>query len=114
MRSGVTRHRMVQLHFLVNPSLPTRPRPVNRKSDSRRRNRAKREAALTAQSTRFSAAPAASAAVLARIAAFSLAQDWPLDRKSTRLNSSHLVISYAVFCLKKKKYNIRAAQYKQT
>src|SRR5256885_13095397 len=32
------------------------------------------------------------------------------DRKSTRLNSSHLVISYAVFCLKKKKksqYNYR-------
>src|SRR5256885_4598711 len=31
-----------------------------------------------------------------------------IDRKSTRLNSSHLVISYAVFCLKKKK--IRVAQ----
>src|SRR5256885_4764950 len=28
------------------------------------------------------------------------------DRKSTRLNSSHLVISYAVFCLKKKKNRI--------
>src|SRR2546426_6870877 len=28
------------------------------------------------------------------------------DRKSTRLNSSHLVISYAVFCLKKKKIRI--------
>src|SRR5438034_7559019 len=27
----------------------------------------------------------------------------PQDRKSTRLNSSHTVISYAVFCLKKKK-----------
>src|SRR5437899_5438227 len=27
---------------------------------------------------------------------------YPLDRKSTRLNSSHLGISYAVFCLKKK------------
>src|SRR5437773_9601276 len=27
----------------------------------------------------------------------------PLDRKSTRLNSSHITISYAVFCLKKKK-----------
>src|SRR5215204_5597009 len=27
-----------------------------------------------------------------------------IDRKSTRLNSSHTVISYAVFCLKKKKY----------
>src|SRR5256885_7059455 len=31
------------------------------------------------------------------------------DRKSTRLNSSHLVISYAVFCLKKKKNNVTAA-----
>src|SRR5256885_6184282 len=30
-----------------------------------------------------------------------------VDRKSTRLNSSHLVISYAVFCLKKKKQSIR-------
>src|SRR5256885_7439981 len=30
------------------------------------------------------------------------------DRKSTRLNSSHLVISYAVFCLKKKKKNCPA------
>src|SRR5260221_7560192 len=29
------------------------------------------------------------------------------DRKSTRLNSSHTVISYAVFCLKKKKKNLR-------
>src|SRR5437899_8312910 len=29
------------------------------------------------------------------------------DRKSTRLNSSHLGISYAVFCLKKKKKNIK-------
>src|SRR2546426_738049 len=29
------------------------------------------------------------------------------DRKSTRLNSSHLVISYAVFCLKKKKTKIK-------
>src|SRR3712207_7628637 len=28
---------------------------------------------------------------------------WRLDRKSTRLNSSHANISYAVFCLKKKK-----------
>src|SRR5256885_7074551 len=29
------------------------------------------------------------------------------DRKSTRLNSSHLVISYAVFCLKKKNASLR-------
>src|SRR5436190_13271045 len=32
------------------------------------------------------------------------------DRKSTRLNSSHTVISYAVFCLKKKKNKQSAAQ----
>src|SRR5256885_10959196 len=32
------------------------------------------------------------------------------DRKSTRLNSSHLVISYAVFCLKKKKKRTDACQ----
>src|SRR5256885_4822038 len=37
------------------------------------------------------------------------------DRKSTRLNSSHLVISYAVFCLKKKKkMNIRDACVRDT
>src|SRR5439155_8716726 len=29
------------------------------------------------------------------------------DRKSTRLNSSHVAISYAVFCLKKKKLRVR-------
>src|SRR2546426_5202883 len=33
------------------------------------------------------------------------------DRKSTRLNSSHLVISYAVFCLKKKKINSKKTEY---
>src|SRR5256885_3090290 len=36
-------------------------------------------------------------------------QCWRVDRKSTRLNSSHLVISYAVFCLKKKKKHYCAA-----
>src|SRR5256885_4995659 len=33
-----------------------------------------------------------------------------IDRKSTRLNSSHLVISYAVFCLKKKKKKVEFQQ----
>src|SRR5256885_3454863 len=33
------------------------------------------------------------------------------DRKSTRLNSSHLVISYAVFCLKKKKKSILSSDW---
>src|SRR5256885_2472138 len=34
------------------------------------------------------------------------------DRKSTRLNSSHLVISYAVFCLKKKKKKQLTVRYR--
>src|SRR2546426_8343175 len=38
-------------------------------------------------------------------AAISTSSQPQVDRKSTRLNSSHLVISYAVFCLKKKKTN---------
>src|SRR3712207_8440330 len=33
------------------------------------------------------------------------------DRKSTRLNSSHANISYAVFCLKKKKHNLNISRY---
>src|SRR2546422_2679700 len=45
-------------------------------------------------------APAASAAATPRAG-------WPADRKSTRLNSSHGYISYAVFCLKKKMRNDR-------
>src|SRR5947209_11315542 len=35
---------------------------------------------------------------------------WDQDRKSTRLNSSHANISYAVFCLKKKKKKVRQDQ----
>src|SRR5471030_3400514 len=37
----------------------------------------------------------------------------PGDRKSTRLNSSHLGISYAVFCLKKKKKKTKQTQHKK-
>src|SRR5438874_8583010 len=36
-----------------------------------------------------------------------------IDRKSTRLNSSHVEISYAVFCLKKKKKNSHTVSIKQ-
>src|SRR5437588_9903555 len=36
-----------------------------------------------------------------------------VDRKSTRLNSSHTVISYAVFCLKKKKKKIKRLSIKK-
>src|SRR5258708_30450574 len=36
------------------------------------------------------------------------------DRKSTRLNSSHQIISYAVFCLKKKKKTKQKTRYTRT
>src|SRR5258708_27513468 len=39
------------------------------------------------------------------------ADGYVLDRKSTRLNSSHQIISYAVFCLKKKNKNNEASAY---
>src|SRR5712671_572863 len=39
----------------------------------------------------------------ASLAALALTENAEADRKSTRLNSSHQIISYAVFCLKKKK-----------
>src|SRR5690349_23597521 len=42
--------------------------------------------------------------------AFLTALDEPADRKSTRLNSSHVEISYAVFCLKKKTENSDSQQ----
>src|SRR5688572_32380778 len=48
------------------------------------------------------------------------ATSWPAaaaesrDRKSTRLNSSHSQISYAVFCLKKKKHTIHQRHHVQT
>src|SRR5690349_23336054 len=39
--------------------------------------------------------------------------NWSRDRKSTRLNSSHVEISYAVFCLKKKKTKKEEQQKKE-
>src|SRR5437588_8980472 len=42
------------------------------------------------------------------------AQSQVRDRKSTRLNSSHTVISYAVFCLKKKKKKKKSKSKKKT
>src|SRR5256885_2643188 len=47
--------------------------------------------------------PSWRAGMLASVLAFGFTPWLGTDRKSTRLNSSHLVISYAVFCLKKKK-----------
>src|SRR5256885_3340603 len=66
--------------------------------------------------SRATIAPMMSVGVMARRPSFPSARSTPnaakiattnaTDRKSTRLNSSHLVISYAVFCLKKKKTDL--------
>src|SRR2546426_11627860 len=56
--------------------------------------------------TEISAAPATGRVLIdgeGKTALPGLIDSHAQDRKSTRLNSSHLVISYAVFCLKKKK-----------
>src|SRR5690625_5758411 len=56
------------------------------------------------QDMRVAGGPAAVAAVL-NLLPGSLEKELLRDRKSTRLNSSHVAISYAVFCLKKKNTN---------
>src|SRR3712207_8720228 len=63
--------------------------------------------AADALSVRSLARPAPDWTQLALLAAtvalsYGALRRWTLDRKSTRLNSSHANISYAVFCLKKK------------
>src|SRR3989475_11886621 len=51
--------------------------------------------------------------IIGRESAISALREWMahLDRKSTRLNSSHSQISYAVFCLKKKKKDTQEKHY---
>src|SRR5256885_8097039 len=61
------------------------------------------QAALAAEQPAVRARWAELATVRRRLAKLVLNPPRDPDRKSTRLNSSHLVISYAVFCLKKKK-----------
>src|SRR5438552_13585364 len=56
--------------------------------------------------------PASDAAATVRTDTRSRSQRPIRDRKSTRLNSSHQIISYAVFCLKKKKNQHHTAKKK--
>src|SRR5690242_21503635 len=54
------------------------------------------------------------ALIAARLASGFSQDAHPVDRKSTRLNSSHMSISYAVFCLKKKKKKTQKKEKKTT
>src|SRR5437899_4086432 len=86
--------------FFVHSSaahLPLHSFPTRRSSDLRRRAAASSDNANTVILNKVFV-------VLSQFFGFQLVDRAPtLDRKSTRLNSSHLGISYAVFCLKKKK-----------
>src|SRR5947208_7922068 len=62
-------------------------------------------ASALANSNRLIGSAAATATTLSR--------RWSEDRKSTRLNSSHQIISYAVFCLKKKKKKKTSETYSE-
>src|SRR5215211_8844865 len=73
------------------------------------------EVSVTARRNSFQAKMKVRIAVVAMPGAASgitiFVNAWKLDRKSTRLNSSHTVISYAVFCLKKKKKKQTYSEY---
>src|SRR5205814_10050461 len=88
------------LHHPDPPSFPTR-----RSSDLKRVDACRLPSSLVARRTPSSLLRPPSHATAHRPACPGAASWTPssVDRKSTRLNSSHLGISYAVFCLKKKK-----------
>src|SRR5207248_9814296 len=73
---------------LLEPIVPTSQRP-------RQRDRGGR-----------AGPPRPSRGYFALVGSIAVEREVPPDRKSTRLNSSHRTISYAVFCLKKKKTHI--------
>src|SRR5256885_9041540 len=74
------------------PTLPFRVNTLSKRAPSATRPSLRRQVGKQLRRTNFS-----------RRTRLHLLIDSMGDRKSTRLNSSHLVISYAVFCLKKKK-----------
>src|SRR5256885_6985347 len=78
----------------------SRPQGARRALAPRRAGGGLRPSALSRRRSAREAADGAARQALPEIAGARLRED--RDRKSTRLNSSHLVISYAVFCLKKK------------
>src|SRR5256885_7227630 len=79
------------------------PRPPSRAATPRPGVELLARLTMLAQELAGAFRPASVIELVARALGELLKPDRLSDRKSTRLNSSHLVISYAVFCLKKKK-----------
>src|SRR2546430_9225119 len=85
------------------PAAPTVPASAGTGQAARRPAHAIRPSRMTTTAFRTAGAPVPSTSVAPTIAMGGGAATHR-DRKSTRLNSSHSQISYAVFCLKKKNY----------
>src|SRR5437773_4046748 len=90
--------------------------PTRRSSDLGEPLHGDRAAILESGVTHFPRAAAGDPGELARDplgvgVALAHAQQPVGDRKSTRLNSSHITTSYAVFCLKKKNWRIQPAEF---
>src|SRR5262245_64780435 len=79
------------------------PLPTRRSSDLRARMLQAKWANITPPKPSGPSGPVRGDAGQAQLGQVGPAVSTSVDRKSTRLNSSHLGISYAVFCLKKKK-----------
>src|SRR5437660_7226437 len=91
----------------AQPDSLSRPVPSRRRfktlmEEARRKRRGSVGTALTASTPTLSPSQAGGTDEFHRADAIHIAVPRFLDRKSTRLNSSHVAISYAVFCLKKK------------
>src|SRR5436853_2338552 len=104
---------MLGLIFCFNHSAPTEIYPLSLHdalpiSSARRRSSRRRPPAAPAQRSQSPRHVGSASPWLRRLAISWLPAG--KDRKSTRLNSSHLGISYAVFCLKKKKYEEKDSQ----
>ena len=82
--------------------------------DAKAANGALNTAAIDAALARFDGLRHAAGAVPTAELRLEMQKTMQADRKSTRLNSSHVVISYAVFCLKKKKEKEKKRSEEQT
>src|SRR5439155_26054087 len=92
------------LYSLFDPSaalLDLHSFPTRRSSDLSRTSAARTKRVMTSAVKNSEIAAAATMAMV-----MESSMTMAIDRKSTRLNSSHVAISYAVFCLKKKKLEL--------
>src|SRR5690606_41596824 len=92
-------------HYRALPSSPTRRSSDLTPNHDNRGHRSAVQRPLHFHRFPTLRTPSVSVSIADQASSWRSAGYLPLDRKSTRLNSSHVKISYAVFCLKKKREN---------